>query len=128
MQRAGLTASNSPSSILAECFIDAIGVSSLLTSNQVDPIKNASLSNKYSEKLKKYARSIESWKPFAKGLSASISKSGSVSVGFSGTPEEEEAVKLLEFGSPGNPPQSVLRVMEEELRQDYVQDSSGTRI
>lgn len=125
MRQAGLDLSSSPSSTLANCFLVATGVYDAVTQGTTQDLKKAGLVSKYSAKVKKYAKSIESWKPFANGLSASIGESGRVSVNFSGSSSENDAVHQLEYGTPGNPPQSVIRVMEEELSQDYFQDIQG---
>jgi hypothetical protein len=125
MQQAGLDLSSSPSSTLADCFLVVTGVYDVVTQGPTQGLRKAGLVSKYSAKVKKYAKSIESWKPFANGLSASIGESGRVSVNFSGSNSEKEAVHLLEYGTPGTPPQSVIRIMEEELSQDYFQDIQG---
>lgn len=118
---------NSPSSILAESFLVASGISRVIQSQVTGPRETQDLIKKYSNKLQKYASSIPAWAPFAKSLSVDVNSKGKVSVRFNGSEEDRQVVELLEYGTPGSPPESVIRVMETELQQDYSMDTRGAQ-
>jgi hypothetical protein len=117
---------DSSSSILAKSFLVASGISRVISDQITGPDRNSALVKKYSNKVRSYASSIPSWKPFADGLGVEIKSNGSVSVSFSGSPNDQQIIDLLEYGTPGTPPESVIRVMAAEIQQDYFIDSYGS--
>lgn len=111
---------SSPSSSLARSFVKLLGV----TPSQVGMIKKSpvrsAVEDAYTEKVREYARARDGWDVLADFLYVVISEDDGISIEFSGSDDDRLLMEALEYGTPGNPPSSVIRVMEEDLRQDYV--------
>lgn len=125
MANGNFMSNSSSSSILARSFLTASGIDKVISNQIVGPNKREQLIKKYSNKVRSYASRIPSWKPFADGLAVHIDEKGSVSVNFNGSANDRQIVELLEFGTPSTAPESVIRVMEAELHQEYILDTSG---
>lgn len=121
MQEAHFTHLNSPSSALASAFLKATGMYGLLSNKVSKPHVNRVVTNSYSETVRDYAKSQGPWSSLADKLSVHITEHGP-SVTFDGSDDERKLMEHLEYGGPDNPPRSVIRVMEEEIRQQYEQD------
>lgn len=112
------TSTTSPSSPLAKSFLNLLGVtpspSKVLRRSPV----MSSIEDTYTETVREYARSKPGWNEMAHLLFVRI-EDGNITVDFDGSEEDQLLIHALEYGTPGNPPNSVIRVMEEDLQQDY---------
>lgn len=118
----------SPSSSLANAFLKATGIHGVLSKKVSTPTAMSSVKKEYVNKVRDYARSKGGWSKYADGLQVSIDENDRVSVSFDGSDEDRQMVEWLEYGTSDSPPQSVMRVMEEEIRQDYLQDKGKFRL
>lgn len=119
MIRPTSTSHTSPSSSLARSFLSLLGVTpSPSRVVRRSPVK-AAIEAAYSEKVREYARTKPGWDSMADLLYVNI-EDGKITIKFDGSEEDQLLINALEYGTPGNPPNSVIRVMEETLKQDYL--------
>lgn len=123
MQKANSYIFNSPGSSLAKSFLTATGVSGYINKKVTKPSVTHHMGTSYSERVREHARKNGPWAAFADDLHAHVTEDGDIAVTFQGSDDDRKLVEMLEYGTPSNPPRSVMRVMEEELRQQYIQDS-----
>jgi hypothetical protein len=126
MPEANSLLSTSTSSILAGCFLQASGISEVIKKAAVTPHARETIIKKYSTKVKEYASKFPEWDNYAGNLSVQINDDESIRVMFTGSDEDTQMVEMLEYGNTSTPPRSVIRVMEEELRQEYIFDTRKT--
>ena len=128
MLKANSLSSKSTSSTLTNCFLTASGISGVLQDAAKSASYKSSLTKKYSQKVRDYASKFPEWNNYQNGLSVTIKDDESIKVMFTGSDEATQAMEMLEYGSTSTPPRSVIRVMEEELRQDYIFDTQGINL
>jgi hypothetical protein len=128
MLEANSLLSTSTSSVLADCFLKASGISNVISSAAITPSAKKSIIKKYSSRVKAYASKFPEWSNYADSLSVKINDDESIKVMFTGSDNDAQMVEMLEYGSTSTPPRSVIRVMEEELRQEYIFDIRKTSL
>jgi hypothetical protein len=126
MLKANSLTSKSTSSILADCFLKASGISNVISSSAVTPSTKKSFIKKYSNRVRDYASKFPEWNSYSDNLSVQINDDESIKVVFNGSDQDAQTIEMLEYGTSSTPPRSVIRVMEEELRQEYIFDTRKT--
>ena len=111
---------NSPSSSLANSFVKLLGVTpSPVGILERSPVKDL-IAESYTSRVQEYASRYPGWDVLAEFLFVKISDDDEITIKFEGPESDRQLVDALEYGTPENPPVSVIRVMELELKQDYV--------
>lgn len=114
------TSITSLSSASAKLLLNLIGVTSTTKSLIKESPTKEYFIKLYTKKVRDYAKSKDMWNDFADNLKVVISDEGKISIIPTGTPDELRIIEALEYGTPSTPPVSVIRVLEEELRQEHV--------
>lgn len=106
-------------SMSARFFLNVLGVTSTAKGLLDKKPTKDYFSNLYTQEVRRYAKQKEGWSALTDNLSVEISDDEKIKIVISGSDDDLRRIAELEYGTPQNPPVSVIRVMEESLRQDH---------
>ena len=121
MPRATFNSKNSMSSIVASILIEDTGIKDIIKET-IKPEIRSNLAKSYTSKIRTIASSPELWGDTSNTLNVSIPSDSSVSITIEGSDNDVYKAHELEFGTPSEPPRSVVRTFQEILNQDLMND------
>lgn len=114
---------NNPSlgSSLANLFLSASGITSMVKSGTANKSLKPQLSKIYTNQVRSAASSPDMWGESANLLEAVITDNNEVVVRATGSDEDIYSASMLEYGTPDRPPRAIMRSYSISLTEDFKQ-------